>query len=162
MLALGDRLVRAALGDHPPITLAQLRTPETFSLRLFALSDISRCIVQRGRRTLFNFWTDHHPAPDAPQDESPWSTYLGLPDSIVVLLAEVVNLAADLHRTSLVSIKAQAEELERALKSWKMDPLPASVTDSTATVCRTIAGQLWRLCALILLYQVSLHSAIQG
>lgn len=53
MLALGDRLVRAALGsEHPKIALSDLRRPETFSLRLYALSDVSRCIVQRGRRTM--------------------------------------------------------------------------------------------------------------
>lgn len=53
MLALGDRLVRSAMGsDHPTIRLGDLRTPETFSLRLYALSDVSRCIVQRGRRTM--------------------------------------------------------------------------------------------------------------
>ena len=54
MLALGDRLVQTAMGDlHPALTLGDLRTSETFSLRLYALSDISRCIVHRGRRTMW-------------------------------------------------------------------------------------------------------------
>ena len=37
---------------HPSLKLAELRTSGTFSLRLYALSDISRCIVHRGRRTM--------------------------------------------------------------------------------------------------------------
>lgn len=53
MLALGDRLVRSLNPSHQPnLTLGQLRTSETFSLRLYAFSDVSRCIVQRGRRTM--------------------------------------------------------------------------------------------------------------
>jgi hypothetical protein len=53
MLALGDRLITQCYGEaHPSLTLNELCTSETISLRLYALSDISRCIVHRGRRTM--------------------------------------------------------------------------------------------------------------
>lgn len=53
MLALGDRLVRSVMADSQPnLTLSELRTSESFSLRLYAFSDVSRCIVQRGRKTM--------------------------------------------------------------------------------------------------------------
>ncbi|ODO11225.1 hypothetical protein I350_01829 [Cryptococcus amylolentus CBS 6273] len=45
------------------------------SLRLFAVADLGRCIVERGRRIIFNFWSS-----DAePPESSAWSSYLGLP-----------------------------------------------------------------------------------
>ncbi|WVQ97929.1 hypothetical protein IAU59_005048 [Kwoniella sp. CBS 9459] len=165
MLALGDRLVRSAMGEHhPPITLSSLRTSDTLSLRFYALSDISRCIVQRGRRTIFNFWTDvgldelSAASPEGDDDE-PWATYLGLPDAIVILLAEIVNLCADIQTTSITSksIKDQADELENALKGWSSQSFSTTQSlDPTALVSRTIAGELWRLTALVLLYQ-SVH-----
>ena len=53
MLALGDRLVRCIMPAHQPsLTLSEIRSSESFSLRLYAFSDVSRCIVQRGRRTM--------------------------------------------------------------------------------------------------------------
>ncbi|WVQ84173.1 hypothetical protein IAT38_006320 [Cryptococcus sp. DSM 104549] len=163
MLALGDRLVRNAMGAaHPPITLSHLRSSDTFSLRLYALSDISRCIVERGRKTIFNFWSDVGDSdantPNDVEGDEPWATYLGLPDSIVILLAEIVNLCAELKTSSATSIKAQAEELETALRGWQSQTFStADGIDSAALVSRTIAGELWRLSALILLYQ-SVHN----
>lgn len=54
VLALGDRLVRSGMrSNHPPITLSQLRTAETWSVRMFAAADIGRCIVERGRKTMY-------------------------------------------------------------------------------------------------------------
>jgi hypothetical protein len=53
MLALGDRLVRSVFREaRPPLYLSHLNTSDTFSLRLYALSDVSRCLVQRGRKTM--------------------------------------------------------------------------------------------------------------
>jgi hypothetical protein len=53
MLALGDRLVRSVFREaQPPLYLSHLNTSDTFSLRLYALSDVSRCLVQRGRKTM--------------------------------------------------------------------------------------------------------------
>jgi hypothetical protein len=162
MLALGDRLVRQFLGgEHPPLTLSDLRKPETFSLRLYALSDISRCIVQRGRRTIFNFEVEDTPAVE---EEEPWSTYLGLPDTIVVLLAAITNLCADLMLvtgtnppTLPSAYAARADEIEHALRTWTQAMPSSSVSvDSRAVVSRTIAGELWRNSALIILYQ-SVH-----
>jgi hypothetical protein len=109
----------------------------------------------------FRFVTDHSdesvttPAPG----EEPWATYLGLPDSIITLLADVVNLCADQPTESSVSVKERADRIETALKEWKPTSLSSTtIIDSTALVSRTIAGQLWRLCALVLLYQVrALH-----
>lgn len=159
MLALGDRLVRSVFGcDHPPITLSDLRTSESFSLRLYGLSDVSRCIVQRGRRTIFRFNTADEAAslPLTTEDET-WSTYLGLPDAIVILLAEITNLCADVCTNSLspAAIKERADELEAALRAWTPTP-PAMGVEASALISRTIAGELWRLSALVLLYQ-SVH-----
>lgn len=159
MLALGDRLVRSVFGcDHPPITLSDLRSSETFSLRLFGLSDVSRCIVQRGRRTIFRFNTNDEAAalPLTSEDET-WSTYLGLPDAIVILLAEIANLCADASTTSSLTreaVKTRADDLERSLRSWT--PTPAVGVEAAALISRTIAGELWRISALVLLYQ-SVH-----
>lgn len=153
MLALGDRLVRQYFqSDHPEVTLNDLRKPESFSLRLYALSDISRCIVQRGRKTIFSFRTDPN-AQETLEDE-PWSTYLGLPDSIVILLAEIVNLGADVATESVEHVRRRAEELDTQLFQWQRPPTnPSGGVDSSALVSRTIAGELWRLCAIVLLYQ---------
>ncbi|OCF58969.1 hypothetical protein L486_03466 [Kwoniella mangroviensis CBS 10435] len=162
MLALGDRLVRQAMGSvRPQVVLSSLRASDSFSLRLYALSDISRCIVHRGKKTIFNFWSDINDNQSEPathsDDEEPWATYLGLPDSIVILLAEVVNLCAELSSSSPSSIKQQADELETALKSWQSQTFSTlNSVDSTALISRTIAGELWRLSALVLLYE-SVH-----
>lgn len=163
MLALGDRLVQQALGgEHPPLKLSDLRTSETFSLRLYALSDVSRCIVQRGRRTIFIFSVDSDDAPvngRSANDDEPWSSYLGLPDAIVVMLANIVNLCADqtLSSDSPACIKQRADAIEHALRTWIQSPVAnVSGVDSRAVVSRTIAGELWRNSALVLLYQ-SVH-----
>jgi len=87
--------------------------------------------------------------------EEPWATYLGLPDSIINLLADIVNLCADQPTEDPTTVKARADRIEKDLKEWKPASIPStSNIDSTAVVSRTIAGQLWRLCALVLLYQV--------
>jgi hypothetical protein len=87
--------------------------------------------------------------------EDPWATYLGLPDSIINLLADIVNLCADQPTEDPTTVKARADRIEKDLKEWKPASIPStSNIDSTAVVSRTIAGQLWRLCALVLLYQV--------
>lgn len=121
---------------------------------------VSRDLVRSGVMSdgRFRFVTDHSnesvttPAPG----EEPWATYLGLPDSIITLLADIVNLCADQPTESSVVVKERADRIETALKEWKPTSLPSTtIIDSTALVSRTIAGQLWRLCALILLYQVS-------
>jgi hypothetical protein len=91
--------------------------------------------------------------------EEPWATYLGLPDSIINLLADIVNLCADQPTEDPTTVKARADRIEKDLKEWKPASIPStSNIDSTAVVSRTIAGQLWRLCALVLLYQVRLYS----
>lgn len=162
---------------QPNLTLSQLRTSESFSLRLYAFSDVSRCIVQRGRRTMcvlfsescekhsrliirFRFVTDDvgDSATTPTPGEEPWATYLGLPDSIINLLADIVNLCADQPTESAMTVKLRADKIESALNAWKPTALPSTaIADSTALVSRTIAGQLWRLCAIVLLYQVRFH-----
>ncbi|ODO08975.1 hypothetical protein I350_02567 [Cryptococcus amylolentus CBS 6273] len=161
-LALGDRLVRSALGSHHPgITLKSLNTPEQLSLRLFAVADLGRCIVERGRRTIFNFWSDHpsEASSDEPPESSAWSSYLGLPDPLLILLAEIVNLAADLSSSSSASIKEQAGELETAIRTWKAPGIRltgAGAEESGVGVGRVVVGEIWRLTCLVLLYQ-SVH-----
>jgi hypothetical protein len=92
--------------------------------------------------------------------EDPWATYLGLPDSIINLLADIVNLCADQPTEDPTTVKARADRIEKDLKEWKPASIPStSNIDSTAVVSRTIAGQLWRLCALVLLYQVRPYSS---
>lgn len=87
--------------------------------------------------------------------EEPWATYLGLPDSIINLLADIVNLCADQPTENPMTVKLRADRIETALNAWKPTSLPSTtVVDSTALVSKTIAGQLWRLCAIVLLYQV--------
>lgn len=73
----------------------------------------------------------------------------------MIILAAVVNLCADMTARSAVSVETEADELERAIRNWQPTQLAnVAALDATAVVSRTIAGQLWRLCALILLYQV--------
>lgn len=86
--------------------------------------------------------------------EEPWATYLGLPDSIIILLADIVNLCADQPTESSLNVKARADKIEAGLNAWKQTLPSTTVKDSTALISRTIAGQLWRLCAIVLLYQV--------
>ena len=112
----------------------------------------------------FNFYDDPE-TPDVVAGESNeefcWSAYLGLPDSIVIILAAVVNLCADMTARSPASVESEADELEGAIRGWQPDQLEnIAALDATAVVSRTIAGQLWRLCALILLYQVNPQSAL--
>ncbi|WVQ74125.1 hypothetical protein IAR50_003716 [Cryptococcus sp. DSM 104548] len=162
-LALGDRLVRSAFGTHHPgITLKSLNTPEQLSLRLFAVADLGRCIVERGRRTIFNFWSDH-PSQSSPSTESlessAWSSYLGLPDPLLILLAEIVNLTSDLSSSSSASIKEQAGELETAIRAWKAPGIRLEgdgAEESGVGVGRVVVGEIWRLTCLVLLYQ-SVH-----
>jgi hypothetical protein len=92
--------------------------------------------------------------------EEPWAAYLGLPDAIVIILADIVNLCADMPIVPASVVKTRADEIEAEIRAWS----PASVltgtvaggVDSTALVSRTIAGQLWSLSGLVLLYQVSI------
>ncbi|ODO10360.1 hypothetical protein I350_00955 [Cryptococcus amylolentus CBS 6273] len=125
------------------------------SLRLFAVANLGRCIVERGRRTIFNFWS-----PDAePPESSAWSSYLGLPNPLLILLAEIVNLAADLSSSSSASIKAQAGELETAIRTWKAPGIRlqgAGAEEGGVGVGRVVVGEIWRLTCLVLLYQ-SVH-----
>lgn len=72
-----------------------------------------------------------------------------------MLLADIVNLCADQPTENPYTVKTRAEQIESSLKEWKPSSLPSNtIIDSTALVSRTIAGQLWRLCAVVLLYQV--------
>ncbi|RSH90505.1 hypothetical protein EHS25_001110 [Saitozyma podzolica] len=166
MLALGDRLVRSVFREaQPPLYLSHLNTSDTFSLRLYALSDVSRCLVQRGRKTIFNLRRDPIMPGTAtatnPGDE-PWAhgAYLGLPDAIVVLLADIANLCADMPTNPAATVKARADAIEAELRAWSPAGMfggPAMVpVDPTTLVARTIAGSLWSLCALVVLYQ-SVH-----
>ncbi|KIR37767.1 transcription factor [Cryptococcus deuterogattii 99/473] len=160
VLALGDRLVRSALGSsHPPITLSKLQTAETWSVRMFAAADIGRCIVERGRKTIFNFWSDIPADPSSPPSshEEPWSFHLGLPDSILILLAEIVNLSSSVCSSSSLSIKAQADELEKAIRGWQSHQMDMNEgMESGVRMERIMVGELWRLSALVLLYE-SVH-----
>lgn len=90
------------------------------------------------------------------KEDETWSTYLGLPDPIVILLSEIVNLCADQHHglTSPTDVKARAAALEAKLRAWT--PTPNAAVEPTALVSRMITGELWRLCCLVLLYQ-SVH-----
>jgi hypothetical protein len=99
--------------------------------------------------------TDHASVATPVPGEETWATYLGLPDSIINLLAEIVNLCADQPTENPTTVKARADRIEKELKEWHPISLPStSDIDSTALVSKTIAGQLWRLCAVVLLYQV--------
>ncbi|KAI5481172.1 hypothetical protein MNV49_005607 [Pseudohyphozyma bogoriensis] len=159
MLALGDRLVRHVFGvQNPTLDLTTLCTSDKASLRLYAISDISRCIVNRGQRTIFNFRQDtlarRKGSEVADEAEEPWSTYLGLPHELIILLAEIVNLCAAAPTLSPTNVKSQAQELEEALRAWKFNPAPGGVPiDSCGIISRAIAGELWRQSAIILLYQ---------
>ena len=89
-------------------------------------------------------------------EEYCWSAYLGLPDGIVVILAQIVNLCADMATTPYGTIKEQADQVETAIRNWKFSSAQSTDTlDASAVVSRTIAGQLWRLSAYVLLYQAS-------
>ncbi|OXH11274.1 transcription factor [Cryptococcus neoformans] len=160
VLALGDRLVRSGTrSNHPPITLSQLRTAETWSVRMFAAADIGRCIVERGRKTIFNFWSDipTDPNPPSPSQEEPWSFHLGLPDSILILLAGIINLSSSVSSSSSLSVKSQADELEKAIRGWQPHQMNMSEgMESGVRMERIVVGELWRLSALVLLYE-SVH-----
>lgn len=91
--------------------------------------------------------------------DEPWAAYLGLPDSIVLILARIANLCADISIEGRLdpAIMKKADDIESDLKRWIPDTsISVGTLDSTAQISRTIANQLWRLSANILLYQVNL------
>lgn len=107
----------------------------------------------------FNFWSDipTDPNPPSPSQEEPWSFHLGLPDSILILLAEIINLSSSVSSLSSLSVKTQADELEKAIRGWQSHQVDMSEgMESGVRMERIVVGELWRLSALVLLYE-SVH-----
>lgn len=72
-----------------------------------------------------------------------------------MLLVDIVNLCADSAIEDPASVRGRAQAIETALRGWQQPLHLVPGLDPTAIVSRTIAGQLWRLSGLVLLYQVS-------
>nr|ODN78163.1 hypothetical protein L203_06243 [Cryptococcus depauperatus CBS 7841] len=152
-LSLGDQLPKIALGsNHPVIELSSLRGVEQWSLRLFAIMDVGRCVVERGRRTIFDFTPGvlSHATYSSVDDEG--FPYLGIPDAILILLAKVVNLCADALTLNRYSVNERADELEKAIRGWQSP----SINAEEEMMEKLIIGELWRWSTLVVLYQ-SIH-----
>lgn len=119
---------------------------------MFAYSDVSRTICQRGRKTAFTLVGlpgDHDDKScvtrkrDAPKpiynDE-----YIGLPPTILLCLAAISNLTVDMSSMSTTEVLLKAVNIETCIRTWRPNNTLLDLDDDAARMSRTAVREIWR------------------
>lgn len=124
------------------------------ALRAFAYTDVLHTICIPRRRTLFAF-ASLPGDPATPSDVSTPNTgdeadraveiHLGLPVGLLLCLAAISNLSAEMGSfpEEVVALKAQA--IEKTIRDWRpLAPDAAALADSAAYIDELSTAEMWR------------------
>ncbi|KAJ9114676.1 hypothetical protein QFC22_005552 [Naganishia vaughanmartiniae] len=105
IMKMAEDIIHQEFGESPELVMSLLYRQQTFGARIFALGDVSRCLLDRGRRCVFDLIGKNDDDPHIPTSmalgayDSNWvsgNAWLGMPMSIGVQLACIVELVADI------------------------------------------------------------------
>ncbi|GAA5928822.1 hypothetical protein JCM1841_003581 [Sporobolomyces salmonicolor] len=163
ILLLGEYFITEALGSQPALDVSTIRDSANVILATFAYTDCIRCICIPRRRTIFAF--SHLPGEPSPSSPSLLSsanppnshsieTHLGLPVGLLLCIAAIANLSAEMEALPDEVVRVKAEVVEKAIREWKPAPLEEGQSvDSAAYIEKLSTAEMWRHACIIFLYQ---------
>ncbi|KAJ9095643.1 hypothetical protein QFC21_005515 [Naganishia friedmannii] len=105
IMKMAEDIIHQEFGESPELVMSLLYRQQTFGARIYALGNISACLLDRGRRCVFDLIGKNDDDPHIPASmalgayDSNWvsgNAWLGMPMSIGVQLASIVELVADI------------------------------------------------------------------
>ncbi|GHJ84875.1 hypothetical protein NliqN6_1277 [Naganishia liquefaciens] len=176
IMKMAEDIIHQEFGESPELVMSLLYRQQTFGARIFALGDISRCILDRGKRCVFDLIGKNDENPPIPHAmalgayDSTWvsgNAWLGMPLSIGVDLAAVVDLVADMkdaEQTYGARIPTKHTEgfrdrgfaIEGRIRR-KDFAGERGDGDRDGEPIGVVLGDLWKATALTILYQSVFH-----
>ncbi|GAA5821762.1 hypothetical protein JCM11251_001011 [Rhodosporidiobolus azoricus] len=166
---LAEFFISDALGSQPMLQLDSSGDATSIILIAYAWTDVLRCLHQPKRRPLFAF-------PSLPGDSAssssstPWQApssivqaHLGLPLGLLLCIAAIANLSAEMDALPDEVVKAKAEAIERAIRDHR-PPTPDAqdLADGGLFVEKVGTAEMWRHACIIFLHQaVYSHGPLQ-
>ncbi|GAA6032983.1 hypothetical protein JCM8097_000083 [Rhodosporidiobolus ruineniae] len=166
-----EEAVQEQLGPRPLLKLHPLNEPLDLLLVMLANLDVTACMYEKKRRTLFRYpGLPGQPlppystaAPPGPSVTSPpWTPprcdiqlHFGLPTAIFLCIAAINQLEVDRDTTSAEEVYRRANEIERAIREWPglgtADPQERA--DAALWLEMVGTAEMWRYAAIIYLNQ---------
>ncbi|GAA5900964.1 hypothetical protein JCM6882_005990 [Rhodosporidiobolus microsporus] len=157
---LAEFFISDALGSQPMLQFDSINDATSIILICYAWTDVLRCLHQPKRRPVFSF-------PSLPGDLAsstssvPWQpppsivqAHLGLPLALLLCLAAVANLSAEMDALPDEIVKAKAEAIERAIREWRPPPPDAQdLVDGSLYLEKVGTAEMWRHACIIFLHQ---------
>ena len=164
LLAIGELFIKQAHGPRPPLDLVNHDSPS--SLRMFAVLDILRCAVEKGRRTVFDIEglpgslraaaaaggalpSSAHSTPaaaaaaaakvDAGDNDLQLLQWSGFPLELILCLAATVNLDCDRSVMPPEAVDAVADKIEEAIRSWNPTRMQSNGYEDSLTFLQEVA-----------------------
>ncbi|GAA5991191.1 hypothetical protein JCM10908_006582 [Rhodotorula pacifica] len=164
LLAIGELFIKQAHGPRPPLDLVNHNSPS--SLRMFAVLDILRCAVEKGRRTVFDIEglpgslraaASAKIAAKVDAEDNDWRLlqWSGFPLELILCLAATVNLDCDRAAMPPEAVNAVADKIEEAIRSWNPARMQANGYEDSLTYVQEVATkEMWRHATLLHFYRV--------
>ncbi|GAA6007590.1 hypothetical protein JCM10207_006396 [Rhodosporidiobolus poonsookiae] len=159
IVLLGEYFVNEELGSQPNLDLKTA----TVILSSFAWTDAIRTLCIPGRRTVFNF--THLPGDPDPSQPTKLITdvstiasevqvHLGLPVGLMLCLAAIANLSAEMDALPDEVVRVKADAIEKAVRGWR-SPVPDAqdLAEGAAFMEKLSTAEMWRWALIIFLYQ---------
>ncbi|CAE6523947.1 unnamed protein product [Rhizoctonia solani] len=138
-----------------PVSVHKLHGPETVDIRMFAWCDVFSAIAtSRPTRLVYDFNAGallqrNQEGPNIPLLDSGLEWMCGLPDALLLLIIQIINLKHAPISQSERTIRAAT--IEAALRGWKV--WPTNIPNSMMRVQRVGAQEIWRHFTILYLYQ---------
>ncbi|GAA5963835.1 hypothetical protein JCM8115_006349 [Rhodotorula mucilaginosa] len=166
LLAIGELFIKQAHGPRPPLDLVNHDSPS--SLRMFAVLDILRCAVEKGRRTVFDIEglpgslraaaaasASTAEKVDAGDNDLQLLQWSGFPLELIICLAATVNLDCDRSVMPPEAVDAVADKIEEAIRSWNPTRMQSNGYEDSLTFLQEVATkEMWRHATLLHFYRV--------
>ncbi|GAA5888989.1 hypothetical protein JCM6882_009709 [Rhodosporidiobolus microsporus] len=158
LCSMMELFLSEALGQRPLLDLSPSVTASNILVIAYARLDVLRCLAAPKRPTFFSLL-------DQPGlSSSPWTppltavqSHVGVPTVVVLCLAAVANLSAEMDSLPSEVVKERAEAIERAVVDWPgLKREPEDLEDGARYLEKVGTAEMWRYTALIYLHQ-SVH-----
>ncbi|KAI5454414.1 hypothetical protein NCC49_004467 [Naganishia albida] len=167
VMKMAADIIHQEFGETPELVVSLLYRQQTFGARTFALGDISRCLLDRGERCIFDLIGKNDDDPHIPAsmalgaNDSNWisgNAWLGQPMSVALMIACIVDLVADIKDAEAEGVRWTEGFMDRAFaieqrirkKDFSRSVGDAGVGEPPIGV---VLGDLWKATALTVLYQ---------
>jgi hypothetical protein len=149
-------IVKTLIGTKP-LNFHKLHGLDTLDVQIFAYCDVfSSIALSRPTRLVYDCNVEellrrNQEGPDRSNVNTGLEWMAGLPDALMMLMIQVINLQ---HSQMLPTDRiAQATQIETALRNWKV--WPSQIPNSVMKVQRMSAQEIWRHFVILYLYQAS-------